>query len=241
MNPEMNCTEFQTRLMQEPACTEEAFLQHIGDCGSCREKYDNALEFEALLLDAMEVDTPNDLAERVVDAVNKRQKPAASNGRYRLMLAASFMLMLVVTGWMGLQWGGGAAYAEKLPQVVSHHIEKEQRHLQENTLLSETSVAQLFSRFGAVMHASVGDVVFAEACWIRYRHGMHLILREASGPVTLMFMPGEDLPDEKKLAWKESSGLIVPTDYGSLAILASSPEQAAQIRQRVDAALIWGS
>lgn len=241
MNPEMNCTEFQTRLMQEPACTEEAFLQHVSDCGSCREEYDRALEFEALLLDAMEVDAPNDLAERVVNAVNEGQKPAASNGGYRLMLAASFMLMFVVAGWMGFQWGGGAAYAEKLPQVVSQHIEKERRHLQDNALLNETSVAQLFSRFGAVMHASVGEVVFAEACWIRYRHGMHLILREASGPVTLMFMPGEEVPGEKALAWEGSSGMIVPADYGSLAILASSLEQAAQIRKRVEAALIWGS
>lgn len=237
----MNCTEFQTRLMQEPACTEEAFLQHVSDCGNCRENYDQAMEFEAQLLDAMEVDTPDELAERVLKAVNGGEKPAVSTGSYRLMMAASFMLLFVVAGWMGFQWGGGVAYAEKLPQVVSQHIEKERGHLQDHVLLSEASVARLFSRFGAVMRASVGEVVFAEPCWIRYQHGMHLILREASGPVTLMFMPGEDVLHEQDFVWNESSGLIIPTDYGSLAIMAFSLEQAAQIRRRIDAALMWGS
>ena len=237
----MNCTEFQTILMQEPACTERMFLQHISDCGGCREKYDSALEFEALLLDAMQVDTPDELAERVLYEVKQGKQPAVSSSVYRLALVASFSLLFVVAGWMGFQWGGGVAYAEKLPQVVSQHIAKERHHLQSQGQLSEASVAQLFARFGAVMHTSMGEVVFAEACWIRHQHGMHLILREASGPVTLMFMPGEDIVQEQDLVWEQSSGLIIPTDYGSLAIIASSPETADQIRRRVDGALMWGS
>jgi hypothetical protein len=237
----MNCTEFQTTLMQEPACTEDEFLQHVSDCGSCREKYDRALEFEALLLDAMEVDAPDELAEQMLHVVKKGEKSAASASSYRLALAASFTLLFVVAGWMGFEWGGEVAYAEKLPQVVSQHIEKERRYLQSQGQLSEASVAQLFSRFGAVMRTSMGEVVFAEACWIRHQHGMHLILREASGPVTLMFMPGEDVAHEQDLVWEQSSGLIIPTDYGSLAIIASSQEEADQIRRRVDGALMWGS
>jgi hypothetical protein len=237
----MKCTEFQTRLMQEPACTEEAFLQHVSDCDSCRESYDQAMGFEALLLDAMEVDTPDELADRVLRAVNGGDGPVASAGNFRLMMAASFMLLFLVAGWMGFQWGGGVAYAEKLPQVVSQHIAKERHHLQSQGQISDASVAQLFARFGAVMRTSMGEVVFAEACWIRYQHGMHLILREASGPVTLMFMPGEDIAQEQDLVWEQSRGLIVPTDYGSLAIIASSPETADQIRRRVDGALMWGS
>ncbi len=234
----MNCTEFQTTLMQEPACTEEMFLQHVSDCGGCREKYDSALEFEALLLGAMQVDIPDELAERVLYEV---KQPAASSSVHRLALVASFSLLFVVAGWMGFQWGGGVAYAEKLPQVVSQHIAKERHHLQSQGQLSEAAVAQLFARFGAVMRSSMGEVVFAEACWIRHQHGMHLILREASGPVTLMFMPGEDILQEQDLVWEQSSGLIIPTDYGSLAIIASSPQKAIQIRRRVDDALIWGS
>ena len=227
--------------MQEPACTEKEFLQHVSDCGGCRDKYDRALEFEALLLDAMQVDASDELAERMLHAVKKGREPVASASMYRLALAASFMLLFVVAGWMGFQWGGGVVYAEKLPQVVSQHIAKEQHHLQGQGQLSEASVAQLFSRFGAVMRSSMGEVIFAEACWIRHQHGMHLILREASGPVTLMFMPGEDVVHELDFVWEQSSGLIIPTDYGSLAIIASSREKADQIRRRVDGALMWGS
>ena len=237
----MNCSEFQTILARDPACTEAAFLQHVSDCAGCREQYDRAREFEALLLDAIQVDAPDEMAGRVLRAVEKGEGPRRSVGNPGLTVAVGIVLLLVVTGWMGFQWGGGAAYAEKLPQVVAQHIAKEQRHLRDNRLLDQTSVTPLFSRFGAVMHGNIGEVVFAEACWIRYRHGMHLILREASGPVTLMFMPGEDAAHEQDLAWQKSSGLIIPTDYGSLAIVAASLEQVDQIRRRIDAALMWGS
>lgn len=227
--------------MQEPACTEAEFLQHASDCDICCGEYAHALKFEAVLLDAMEVDTPDDLTERVLHAVQDNKHPVATSSSYRLALVASFMLLFVLAGWMGFQWGGQAAYAEKLPQVVSQHIEKERRYLQRQGQMSEASVAQLFSRFGAVMHTSVGEVVFAEPCWVRHQHGMHLILREASGPVTLMFMPGEHIASAQSFVWGQSSGLIVPTDYGSLAIVAATPEMVDQMHQRISEALMWST
>jgi len=237
----MNCTEFNELLMQEPACTEAEFLQHAADCDACGEEYDSVLEFEAMLLETVQIDTPDGLAERVLNVVQENKKPAASAAMYRFALAAGFSLLFVIAGWMGFQWGGAAAYAEKLPQVVSQHIEKERHYLQATGQLSEASVVQLFARFGAVMHASMGEVTFAEPCWIRQQHGMHLILSEASGPVTLMFMPGEYTDSAQSYVLGGSSGLIIPTDYGSLAIVADTPAMVARIHRRVDAVLMWST
>ncbi len=237
----MNCTEFQNTLMQEPTCTEAEFLRHASDCDPCREQYEHTLKFEALLLNAMELETPTDLTERVLRAVQASEQHAATARLRKMALAVGLMLLFVVAGWMGFQWGGRAVYAEKLPQLVSQHMEKERRYLRRQGRLSDAYVAQLFSRFGVVMHSSVGGVVFAEPCWIRKRRGMHLILREGSDSVTLMFMPGEYIADSQNFAWGQFSGLIIAADYGSLAIVAASPEVVDQMRQRISVALMWST
>ena len=237
----LNCSDFQKILMQEPACTKPGFLQHAKDCRTCREKYERALEFEARLLDAMEVDVPDELAERVLHSLGKEREHGIAVAKYGWgALAAGFLLLVTLAGWMGFDRGGGTAYAENLPQVVSQHIEKERHHLQSQERLGEAEVAQLFARFGAVMHAGMGKVVFAEACWIRHQHGLHLILSEAHGPVTLLFMPGEYVARRQDLQFAKSSGLLLPAVYGSLAIVAPSHEMAAQVQRRVDGALMWG-
>ncbi len=233
----MNCSDFQTLLNREPGCTEADFLQHAHDCKDCHESYEQAMAFEAALLDAMEIDIPDDLTERVLDKVHHQQ--SEPQGTYRFALAASFMLLFVLAGWMGFHWGGDVAYAESLPQVVVQHIEKEIDHLHDHQQMSEDSVARLFSDFGAVMHTGIGEVSFAESCWIRHQRGMHLIIREGSSPVTLMFMPGEMIAEIQRFEWGQSMGLIIPTHYGSLAIVAPSRELVRQMHQRLNDALMW--
>ena len=84
-------------------------------------------------------------------------------------------------------------------------------------------------------------VSYAESCLVNGRWVPHLVVQGDAGPVMLLLMSGEDVAEPLPLELPEEglSGLIVPLEEGSIAILGDDDESIEALQQDVTEAVEW--
>jgi hypothetical protein len=55
----------------------------------------------------------------------------------------------------------------------------------------------------------------------------------------VFFMPGEDTDRELPIAFRDLAGSILPTGWGSIALVGRQGEDIASIKDRISAAVDW--
>lgn len=237
----MKCNEFRQLLLEDPRGLEREALDHAQNCEACGREYARALAFEDSLLEALQVKKPEDLESRLILAHELSAKKSLLGLPLDWMpVAAGLMLLVVFAGWMGFQWGGSSVYADGLSATVLQHIDDEAAHLAEKRDIPGTELAAHFSRFGGVMVQNMGQVDFASPCWIRKQMGLHLVVTDDQGPVTILLMPGEYVREKEIVDAGEFTGVILPTSYGSMAVIGSRQTSVDAAVQRVQEAVLWG-
>ncbi len=154
---------------------------------------------------------------------------------------AGLLLSLGVAGWLGYGLRGWNEPAPTLADVVREHIEREAPHLREHGHLSDAQVAAVLRQVGGDLMASLGQVDFAGLCPMRRALGAHLVIAGSRGPVTVLFMPGEHLQTAQQIRSDHLRGRVVPTRYGSLAVVGVPGERLDSLIERVEGSVSWRS
>jgi hypothetical protein len=126
-----------------------------------------------------------------------------------------------------------------LAQSVINHIEDESRHLREVQAVSSGRLNRVFERFGAELAGNIGTVNFAAECLMRNRTGVHLVMPGQMGPITVFFMPGEMTESSMPVSSTRFSGKILPTAWGSIAVVGENGEPLDGLGERLAAAVNW--
>lgn len=228
----MNCPEFHRWLMIDPNRREEQFLDHLGHCPECAREAERAREFEQKLLAAFD-------AEPLEGLAHAPAPPPA--GFRRWALAASLLLALGLSAWFGLHSGLYPGLQTELSVAVLEHIKNEPGSLTEDRNLSAATVEVMLSALGARLTADPGPVRYLGHCHIRKQYGLHLVVPGKRGPVTVLLMPGEYVPERWALDSVRFSGLIVPTDYGSMAVVGARREPVETVIEKIQESVAWKS
>ena len=234
----MNCLEFRRQLLIDPLHLDEAAAEHEAECESCathaREVRGQELKLRALL---MEIAPPEGLAERVQLAA-RFEGNAMTRRRWWYGAAAGVLLAIgvsMVSLWTASVERGGLALA----QSVVNHIEDEARHLREAHPVSTGRVSYVFDRFGAELTDDIGPVHFAAECLMRERNGIHLVIPGTKGAITVFLMPGEMIDEAMPVRSARFEGQIIPTPWGSIAVVGESGERVAGIGARLASLVRW--
>lgn len=184
-----------------------------------------------------EVAPPTGLADRVRLAA--RFEHRAERRRRWWYAAAASVLLIVSVGLLSpmqtVHEGGGLTLA----QSVLNHIEDESDHLRATGSVSSGRLKWVFGRFGATLVRDLGQVNFAAECAMRVRNGVHLVLPGRVGPITVFFMPGERTDGPLPVRSERFDGSIVPTAWGSIAVVGELGEAVHGLGQRLSAAVDW--
>ena len=234
----MDCLEFRRRLMIDPFCKDEDLLEHEAKCPNCaafaRDLRAQETRMRALL---REVSPPEGLAERVQLAARFEEN---TNARQRWWYAFAASVLLVIGVSMISVWTTSMERSDiALAQSVIHHIEDEANHLREAQPVSDGRLKWVFNRFGAELAADIGQVNFAAECLMRKKNGVHLVMPGEVGPITVFFMPGEQAASTIEVAAGRFQGEIVPTDWGSIAVVGEKGETLSGKGERLAAAVRW--
>jgi len=226
----MNCREFRRWLMINPNRRDEQFLDHMGQCPECALEAERAWEFEKKLLAAFDAEPPKGLV----------QAPAPQPMEFRRWaLATGLSLALGLSAWLGIHSGLYPGLQTELSVVVLNHIEDEPDSLHVDRNLSAEAVDLMLSGLGARLTADPGPVRYMGRCHIREQYGLHLVLAGKRGPVTVLFMPGEHAQERRILDSVSFSGVIVPTDYGSMAVVGARREPVETVIERMQKSVAW--
>ena len=234
----MNCLDFRRQILTDPFCKDAAVLAHEADCSSCAPFAREVRAQEVRLRGALqEISPPEGMAERIQLAARfDRRSTTARRWWYG---AAATVLIAVGVSMVSLFSTSIERGNMALAQSVINHIEDESHHLREVQTVTDRRLNWVFERFGAKLAGSIGTVNFAAECLMRNRTGVHLVMPGKMGPITVFFMPGEMAESSMPVSSTRFEGEIIPTAWGSIAVVGENGEPLDGLGERLAAAVHW--
>ena len=234
----MNCLDFRRLLLADPFSKDSTAMQHESGCRECagfaRELRAQEVRMRALL---QEPKPPEGLAERIKLAAGFEQR--AAHRRRWWYAAAAGVLLTIGASMLSVLTTSIERSHVVLAQSVLNHIEDEAHHLREVQPVSAGRLKWVFQRFGADLVADIGQVNFAAECLMRTKNGVHLVIPGERGPVTVFFMPGEMTDEVMEVTSERFDGRILPTAWGSIAVVGETGEALEGLGERLVTAVRW--
>lgn len=221
----MNCLDFRRLALANPRQPGEAEQAHAAECPACRLYLEKQREMDAELFAALQVAPPDGLADRILVARGLRKRSWAWPIAATLVLAAGLAVL-----WPRLAPG------DPLGREAIAHVAEEPQSFTTAHAVHNDFLPAMLSNQGVRLARTLGQVTYARICPMAGRVAHHMVVRTASGPVTLFLMP-ED-PQARKRAVTERDGmaaLTLPTSKGSITIVADRLDQALEIERSLKA------
>ncbi|MEN8207364.1 MAG: DUF3379 family protein [Pseudomonadota bacterium] len=236
----MNCLEFRRLLLIEPCSSDDDFVAHHAKCTDCRHEAAQTEQLENQLREMLSVDPPEGLRDRIMleHALEYGKSRHGIRTRW-VAMAASLLLVVGLMGGLGYHWADTLFRASGLEVAVLNHVNDELDHLHEDHNLQAADLEVLLAPFGARLKNSLGRVNYAGRCNIRKHSGIHLVVPGQQGPVTILLMPSEYVNNQRTIRSSRFSGVIVPTPYGSMAVVGEKEEVLDSVVDTVAKKIIW--
>ncbi len=230
----MDCLEFRRRLAAEPRGREADFIAHRDSChAGCTEAWWRAQRLEKRIESALSIETPSNLAERIVLAQATRTRVRRRRAWFGLAAAASLAIAVGV-GTFGWQ---RQASADPLPALGVAHLHHEAFALAMTRPVSAADLRENFAARGLTLRAMPADAVFVRDCDIGPYRTVHLVFRIGDEPVTALYFLDRKtarVRDFKHAGWQ---GREVPIARGTLLLLGADAHAFAQVQRSMDDAL----
>ena len=200
----MTCDEARLLIGADPGAATTALEEHLATCAACARFRDEMRSLDADIRRALE--RPPDIARPRSD----RQPP-----RWRQWaLAASVVLAtLAVLGvWL-------LRPSDTLAREVVAHVQGEPDSWLATQHVSAQGITQALHGAGVALEITSDKIMYAQSCWFRGHYVPHLVIQTARGPATVLILRHEQLRARRAFHEAGMSGVIVPAEQGSIAVL----------------------
>jgi uncharacterized protein DUF3379 len=216
----MNCLDYQHRLQTEPQHMTAEMQSHVEGCGTCAAWTDELHAFDARLKRALEITVP---PARDLPLPRTHLLPSP-----RFALAASVLgaIALTTVAWLWFP-------RDTLAAEVVEHVEEEPQSWLSRDPIPQASLDGVLKRSAVSANFAPGSVIYARNCWFRGHLVPHLVVRDASGPVTVLILRAEHVPGKVTLEEDGYNGLILPAKAGSIAVLSRDDMRAEAVAARI--------
>ncbi len=231
----MDCLEFRRRLAGEPRSRERAFLAHRDSChAGCTEAWWRAQRLERRIDNALSVDTPDNLAERILLAHSTRSR-ARIRRRWQggLALVASLLLALSIGT---LAWNPRAT-ADPLPAMAVAHLPGEAFALARTQPVSDSALRSGFAARGVALRGMPQNAVYVHDCEVGPYRTVHLVFRAGDEPVTALYFVDHTISrarDFHRAGWQ---GREMPLGHGTLLLLGADARGFTDVERALRDAL----
>ena len=228
----MTCFEFRRQVGAEPATRDAGVLGHQLECRACAEFLREQQRLDRVLDTALRVPVPEQLPARIRWKTANQSRPWHRS----LGMAATILLSL------GLGFGiWTASERTVLAHEVVAHIQHEPALLLDTTSRADgRKVNAVVERSGLGLGLPLEDVVHAGLCPFRGRLVPHLVVAVDGEPVSVLLLRNVRSDDVRPIHDDGFNGILVPTDYGSMAIVAARPDLVAPVRAQLERAVSHG-
>lgn len=230
----MNCLEFRRRLGSDPASRDPAFVAHREECPSCAAAYARAVEFEAELARAIDVDVPEGLADRILLAQTTAERTAAPQRRRRhglerfaLSFAAAAALAVVVVGIQR-----ETQRETPLGRLVIEHVRHHERHATEaRGELAGNAIRAAFTSRGVDLPNVPPGISYVHECPVGPYRTVHMVMPEGEGAVSVVYVADPDRPRREDVDDAGLHAREVPMGDGALVMVGADARGFGRIEQ----------
>jgi hypothetical protein len=120
-----------------------------------------------------------------------------------------------------------------LAHEVVAHVVAEPQSWTGTDAVPEAALADVLRKSGLILAATPYSVVYARSCWFRGHYVPHLVVRTPHSLATVLLLRNETVTQRQSFHEDGLSGVIVPSTYGSIAVLAASDAQLDDLAERM--------
>jgi Protein of unknown function (DUF3379) len=200
----VNCDQARLLIGADPGGTTTALEEHLRGCAACA-----AFRRETRALDGdirRALEHPPEL---------RRARPAARPAAWRQWALAASVALAAFTAlgvWL-------LRPSDTLAREVVAHVESEPDSWLAAEHVTAAGIAHALQGAGVTLDVTSERITYAHSCWFRGHYVPHLVLQTAHGPATVLILRHEQVSRRRAFHEAGMSGVIVPAERGSIAVL----------------------
>lgn len=255
----MNELDFHKQLLQDPQNLDDEMLAFLGAQPQHQKSLKQARDLDKKISEALDIEVPEGLEARILlnqsyqeipkvsDELHDKVvelAPTKSSGLLSLFgqswpyslggLAASLLVAVMVFGlWQNPLHSPRALSGDAMVAHILEHIEEDPNLMLPQALAhSPQELNDLFAAVGARLDGQLETMSYAGECVVEGQRGLHIVMQDETGPVTVIVMPGPQIEAMQAFNKSGYTGELIPVKGGLVAIVGNSMEQLALAHMR---------
>ena len=220
----MTCDDARLLIGADPGSTTTALEEHLRGCAACTGFRRETRALDGDIRRALE--RPPELARPLAAARRPAWRPLA--------LAASVVLGAFVGLGVWL-----LRPTDTLAREVVAHVQKEPESWLATQHVTTDGIDRALRGAGVVLDITSDRIMYAQSCWLRGHYVPHLVVQTARGPVTVLILRHEQVPARRAFHEAGMTGVIVPAEHGSIAVLARGSGRIDDVVEGVQRDVHW--
>ena len=210
----MTCDDARLLIGADPGATTPELEEHLSTCAACARFREEMRALDAEIRRAL---------ERPPDIVRPRSGGPSRTWR-QWALAASVVLasFAVLAVWL-------LRPSDTLAREVVAHVQAEPESWLATQHASAQDIGQALRGAGVALDVTSDRVMYAQSCWFRGHYVPHLVIQTARGPATVLILRHERVRARRSFHEAGMTGLIIPAEHGSIAVLTRGAGDLADI------------
>ncbi|MDX1796210.1 MAG: DUF3379 family protein [Hydrogenovibrio sp.] len=166
------------------------------------------------------------------------------------MFAASFLVVLI-GGWLWFQplavdpttaVQQEALHMESavVDHIIAHAKEQPEIMAKDGPELTDKELHKVFKYVGATLNKPIDFMSYAGGCEVDGQKGLHIVLQEEEGPVTIIVLPHRQLGVMYSFNQKGFKGQIIPVKGAVVAIVGQTDKQLAMAQMHFFKSVTFG-
>ena len=220
----MTCEEARLLIGADPTATTPALDEHLASCAACGGFRDEMRSLDADIRRAL---------ERPPDRARPGSGRAAPAWRQWALAASVVLASLAVLGvWL-------LRPSDTLAREVVAHVQREPESWLATQHVSVQGISEALRGAGVALEVTSDRIRYAQSCWFRGHYVPHLVIQTARGPATVLILRHEQVRARRTFHEAGMTGVIVPAERGSIAVLARGADDLDGIAGQMQHELRW--
>jgi len=234
--------EFRKRAIIDPDNQDPDFLSKTRQNHNNHRFVKQQQSFQQKLVQTLTISPPENLSDRVILAQqlsqHQSQQKQKRHRKWRNWLGGSIAASIIMFFSLSLILPETLDSAT-LAQDVINHVHEDTHALNVDMDVPKTNIDTMLASYGGKLNGPIGQVSFLGHCIIGGHTGIHMVLKTPQGLVTVLLLPTQTIDSPASLNDIQLSGILYPSQKGSIAIISEQAEVIKATRRQIDQNLNW--
>lgn len=235
----MDDLEFRRRLLADPFDNSQDLAEARNESIANRKLSDELQLLDTKLEQAMKVDVPDDLADRIL--FHQSGQPSSKSFKPRTLVALAASVAFVFGLFIGQynQAIGTSNPQLEIAQIAMEHVRAEAPFIDsidESVTLSQVNAK--LTPFGSTFNDIPGHIYYVNHCGFGDKNALHMVMETSHGKVTVFVVP-EKSSDMTPFNDQSMQGVVVPVRNASLIVVGEKGQDVSPVAKNLRDELNW--